>query len=196
MGFPDDVGTARRDMACLPRRSRCGSSHFADQVTGGMFMASTIIGILALAGAVWAIRRAVRQYRADHSKGAPAGAGALFLALIGVAALIVGLSPSETPEQRAACLADAGCYPQRFAYAARSACSTAVENQAKYTSRWRDGERWPTLAAYDTKTSTIMLMGDAIELQNGFGAWRRMQYACIYSASKEAVTKLTVQPAG
>lgn len=61
------------------------------------------------------------------------------------------------------------------------ACERAVEGLAKWDYDWTGGwleNRFPVVS---TSGEHLILAGDSIKLQNGFGAWRRVAYVCMYN---------------
>lgn len=93
------------------------------------------------------------------------------------------------------CRTDLVCWGDRHIGRASAACSPQIEAQARLDYRWTatltrlSGARWRNrdagIIAYD---------GDAIELQNGFGAWVRHAYQCDYNTATGAVERVYVRP--
>jgi len=71
---------------------------------------------------------------------------------------------------------------------AKVRCAVAVENLARYNFKWVDGfwgNRWPHVT--DVKAG-VLLQGDSIEIQNGFGNYIRHKYRCLYDPdTKKAI---------
>lgn len=64
---------------------------------------------------------------------------------------------------------------------ARSACAANIERSAKWSSRWTDSVFGEEKFSVNTVTGNeVHLAGSQLEMQNAFGAWRRMKYACVY----------------
>ena len=62
-----------------------------------------------------------------------------------------------------------------------AACERAVEGLAKWDYQWTGGwlkDRFPVV---ETSGENLILAGDSIKMQNGFGAWRRVEYACMFN---------------
>jgi len=74
------------------------------------------------------------------------------------------------------------------------ACEQAVErlavNDYRWTARGWTGGRWPSIAVTDD--GKILLIGDAVEFQNGFGAWIRHRYGCTYDPETGAASARAV----
>lgn len=92
-------------------------------------------------------------------------------------------------KQRAdeACRQDVGCWSKPFLIDAQVKCADAVERLAKWQYEWTNsflGERkfldpvWT-----DANHKTFVLAGHAIKMQNGFGAWRKVAYLCVFDPS-------------
>ena len=96
---------------------------------------------------------------------------------------------SETTQaEEEACRQDVDCWGKKYQIYAESACVPAIERQALYKHEWTDGfgeSKLPFYSWDDEGQGTIIYEGSAIRFQNGFGAWRRMAYACYYRPAKE-----------
>ena len=58
-------------------------------------------------------------------------------------------------------------------------CRRLVEDAAQYDFRWTDGLLGKKFEPVDALGGeTVDFIGDAIEMENGFGAWQRHRYAC------------------
>ncbi|MFU8864638.1 MAG: hypothetical protein ACNA7O_12050 [Rhodobacterales bacterium] len=68
---------------------------------------------------------------------------------------------------------------------ASAACKPKIEALAKYSFRWTD--KWTELKFPQFRTSNagepyvLTIVGNAIEFQNGFGAYKKMSYYCKYN---------------
>lgn len=74
---------------------------------------------------------------------------------------------------------------ENYFSASQVACRQAVENIAKWDFEWT--ERWyeEKFTSYLVRTKApyvVTILGDSIKMQNGFGAWQRVSYACDYNA--------------
>ena len=80
----------------------------------------------------------------------------------------------------------------KFGITAASSCQRAVEQLAKYSFEWTDGWSEMKFPGYLTRTSgdyVVVLTGDKVKFQNGFGAWQNQKYGCAYNAkTKKVVT--------
>lgn len=89
----------------------------------------------------------------------------------------------------AQCQKDLMCWSGRQGLAAERACQDAVERLAKHTFRWVDSEvKFPSVAWGDPEHTKLRYFGDAIEFQNGFGAYTRHTYGCTWEPSKQLAT--------
>jgi hypothetical protein len=91
------------------------------------------------------------------------------------------------------CQRDLQCAAWMYGIQAQWACAEAVEKAAKWqvewTNRWYE-RRFPTIAWNDKviggkrfsgqAVGELLLSGDRIKAQNGFGAWQHARYACSY----------------
>lgn len=80
----------------------------------------------------------------------------------------------------------------RFHTSASYACRPLVEDLALNTFRWTDGWLDSKFSSYRTTAKrpyVLTIVGDQIEFQNGFGAWRKTRYYCDYDVkAKKAIT--------
>ena len=61
-------------------------------------------------------------------------------------------------------------------------CPDHIERLSQYGVRWTDGllePKFPRSGWQDADNYLAVYMGDAIEFQNGFGAWERHRYSCV-----------------
>ena len=64
-----------------------------------------------------------------------------------------------------------------------SECRKKVEKLAKFDFEWTDGFLGSKFPSYLTKTQSpgvVVLAGDRVKFQNGFGAWQNVEYYCAY----------------
>lgn len=134
--------------------------------------------------------------------------GCLFIVvLIGGCSAWVSYRASEDPEQKRLqaeralsdeeCSKDLRCWGERHAINAHGPCVAAVEKLANYTSRWVDGTlemKFPRFRFGSKENKTVIYTGDAIEFQNGFGAFQRHVYFCEYNPLTGTVVKAIANP--
>lgn len=105
----------------------------------------------------------------------PMWAWAVFVVvLVGVAAVLPDSGRKERPET------DASKKSTGFAV-----CRHAVERLAAWDYDWTsygDSKRFPEVTVADNK---IIYAGNAIKMQNGFGAWKQVGYVCEYDTIKK-----------
>jgi hypothetical protein len=76
-------------------------------------------------------------------------------------------------------------------------CETAVEALAKYQAEWQDGwldMKFPVAKCHDASTGAVLLIGDKVKFQNGFGAWQWMRYSCIWDPAARRVLDAAAIP--
>ncbi|HAH9746243.1 TPA: hypothetical protein HIF17_003035 [Escherichia coli] len=75
-------------------------------------------------------------------------------------------------------------------------CEKAVEDSAKYDFKWTDGitePKFSSLSWYDKDRKLVTLYGHRAQAQNGFGAFKNIQYSCTYNADTGEVLSTTLQ---
>jgi len=78
-----------------------------------------------------------------------------------------------------------------------SACGPAVQKLARVNYRWTARTpfgRWYLAHVQDVGDGTMMLGGDEIEFQNGFGNWIQHKYVCIYNPMTKKVVSASADP--
>lgn len=98
-------------------------------------------------------------------------------------------------EERAK-LMDADYLQKTFGTEAGIYCRSAVERLAKYNFEWFD--RWyeTKFDSYITKVfqpGVLIVAGDKIKFQNGFGAWQIMSYRCEFDTQSKKVLNASAQ---
>ena len=76
-------------------------------------------------------------------------------------------------------------------------CPDHIERLAQYGARWTDGmlePKFPRSGWQDAANYLAVYMGDAIEFQNGFGAWQRYRYSCVVDVKNEQVIDVAAVP--
>ncbi len=123
------------------------------------------------------------------------------LVLIVVIVIIFGVigevtRPDDTSDQNnLGCLMDFDCLAnnREWIRSAERACAEAVERQAPWDYEWTNS--WPsskfhTVAAGGAQS--FRMIGDRVRFQNGFGAWRHMEYTCWYQPLRDRVETIKV----
>lgn len=94
------------------------------------------------------------------------------------------------------CANEQECMVSRLTIPAQVACREAIARHARYDVRWEGGmlgEDMFVRAGWSDETKTaITFAGDAVSLQNGFGAFSRVTYFCTVNTLSKAVTGLKV----
>lgn len=76
---------------------------------------------------------------------------------------------------------------------AMTACQIYVERHAKHDFEWTNG--WGTKFNPPVVIDgDLVLTGDSIKMQNGFGAWTIMRYSCVYDPGSKSITGIEVKP--
>ncbi|WP_299132689.1 hypothetical protein [uncultured Amaricoccus sp.] len=112
---------------------------------------------------------------------------------------IVAPPPIRRPPgfAEATCRADLSCWGEEHARAAREQCPGEIERLAKYSARWTDGWLGVKFSHYrwsDKAAGVIAYLGDEIEFQNGFGAFQRHVYTCVYDPDADSVLEVQARP--
>ena len=106
--------------------------------------------------------------------------------------------PTPSLSKDEACLRDADCIGDKSSWRieAEISCSPHIENQAAYSHEWTDGWADPKFSRFATQFDgkAIRYSGDKLKFQNGFGAWQRMSYSCLYDPINERVLDVNVVP--
>ena len=75
-------------------------------------------------------------------------------------------------------------------------CAKAVEGSSKYDFKWTDGMTEPkfsSLSWFDKNKKLVTLYGHRAQAQNGFGAFKNIQYSCTYNADTGEVLSTNLQ---
>lgn len=85
-------------------------------------------------------------------------------------------------KELAACRQDFQCWGEKARINKEGACKRAIENMARFDTRWTDDGwleyKFEHFKWKNKSKGIITLMGDKLQLQNGFGAWRKVRYEC------------------
>ena len=76
-------------------------------------------------------------------------------------------------------------------------CKEPVEKLAKYNFEWFDSWSEQKFDSYYSPVrapGVIVVTGDKIKFQNGFGAWQIMKYKCAYDVVKNVVVDVSAEP--
>jgi hypothetical protein len=102
----------------------------------------------------------------------------------------------ESAQADAICREDFNCWSNKFNRAATKACAPQVERAAKNNFEWTDSFTAPKFprAAINDNGASITYVGDAIKMQNGFGAWIIMTYECDFDTAAGSAVAVRVNP--
>lgn len=104
---------------------------------------------------------------------------------------------AEAKSQDEACLSDLQCAGDKFSFRATRACRPMIERLAQYDFKWTDGmlgSKFPYFRWNNKEKHIITYIGDAIKLQNGFGAWQQYSYSCDYNFDLDEVVDVNGAP--
>lgn len=75
-------------------------------------------------------------------------------------------------------------------------CKKRIERLAQYDFEWTDGWLGAKFSHHvqGDKPGHIIYMGDAIKLQNGFGAWQQYLYSCEFNTRTKTVVDVKAAP--
>ena len=96
-----------------------------------------------------------------------------------------------------ACRLNDQCWGGKHHIKAETACTPAVERQARYDHDWTDGwEGWKFTTWHfsgDVADGIIQYRGGKVKFQNAFGVWAPMVYGCYYNTETESVVGVVVE---
>ena len=98
----------------------------------------------------------------------------------------------ERPAAPVSCsVDDAKCIGERAFSAAAGPCERAVEAGLAYRHEWSDAwyERKFDRVNWYQPTSTVIYLGNKLQAQNGFGAWKKLSYFCVWDVAGGRVVK-------
>lgn len=101
----------------------------------------------------------------------------------------------KVKEEEVKCLDDAYCYASKHKRG-DYICETAVEKSAQYQFKWTDGITEPKFSSYswyDKSRKLITLYGHRAQAQNGFGAFKNVEYTCTFNADTGEVLSTNLQ---
>jgi hypothetical protein len=86
---------------------------------------------------------------------------------------------------------------ENYGVEANFECQPEVEKLAKFNYEWFDRWHESKFSSYVTKVYTpgvLIIVGDKIKFQNGFGSWQIMEYRCEYDTQNKKVLDVSAQP--
>ncbi|WP_410198721.1 hypothetical protein [Citrobacter portucalensis] len=101
----------------------------------------------------------------------------------------------QAKEEEAKCFDDAYCYASKHKRG-DYICETSVEKSAQYQFKWTDGITEPKFSSYswyDKNRKLVTLYGHRAQAQNGFGAFKNIQYSCTFNADTGEVLGTNLQ---
>lgn len=110
-------------------------------------------------------------------------------------AVLAAEKERQAKEEEAKCLDDAHCYASKYK-AGDYICKVAVENSAQYQFKWTDGITEPKFSSYswyDKSRKLVTLYGHRAQAQNGFGAFKNIEYSCTFNADTGEVLSTNLQ---
>lgn len=110
-------------------------------------------------------------------------------------AVLAAEKERQAKEEEAKCLDDAHCYASKHK-AGDYICKVAVENSAQYQFKWTDGITEPKFSSYswyDKSRKLVTLYGHRAQAQNGFGAFKNIEYSCTFNADTGEVLSTNLQ---
>ncbi|WP_296761603.1 hypothetical protein [Sediminimonas sp.] len=103
----------------------------------------------------------------------------------------------EPTEPEVECGRDLQCLDKEHGTIASLRCEPLIEDLAEYSHRWTDTwlePKFDRISWANMQENQIVIIGDKIEFQNGFGAFQRVLYKCVYDFGNETVVEATVEP--
>lgn len=157
-----------------PRRSRAWL-WWTIGIIGGFFVLIFVIGAL------------VGDGESDNAQTSAATKPAASVS----AASNPGLSKDEQCMRNAQCAVDR----THWTSGADVYCREHIQNYAKYDYEWTDGWAEPKFdrIVVQSDGKAIRYLGSSLKFQNGFGAWQRMRYSCLFDPINDIVYDVSVQ---
>lgn len=132
------------------------------------------------------------------------------LALSILAAMMLSDPPSDEAVQKqvearkardairlAECRKSLECWSEEHLIDAAVACESRIERMSNASARWTTSSttlRFPRAAWVDQSAGTLAYLGESVEFQNQFGAYRRYAYRCAYDPQSRQVTDVSSEP--
>ncbi|MCW2478133.1 hypothetical protein J5224_03270 [Candidatus Symbiopectobacterium sp. NZEC135] len=110
-------------------------------------------------------------------------------------ARIAAEKEQQARAEEAKCMDDALCYASKHE-SGNYVCQVAVEKSAKYQFKWTDGVLEPKFSSYNwynKDKKLVTLYGNRAQAQNGFGAFKNIQYSCTFNANTGEVLNVSMQ---
>jgi len=98
--------------------------------------------------------------------------------------------------QAAACRLDLSCWAEQNMGMALNRCKKAIQKAALYDFEWIDGfaeSKFNRILWVDEEKGVIKYMGDKLKMQNAFGAWSNMRYACDLDIANKVVLGIELE---
>ena len=115
---------------------------------------------------------------------------------IGAAILALFVASAFRPTQSisdAECARTLECIKENLLWGAAATCSKLIEKQALHDVRWSESNqyyRFPRVEWSGAADGSVAISGDALALQNGFGAWTPYRYSCDYQPATNWVSNV------
>lgn len=104
--------------------------------------------------------------------------------------------PIEKPKpEPAECDTDM-CFIDRHSVDLRLYCRPEIEALATYDFEWTDGlfTQWYSRGGVsEDNADHLMIFGDKLKFQNGFGAWANVIYMCVYDMKNKEVVRVAAE---
>ena len=117
-----------------------------------------------------------------------------WLAILVILVVLVACGSGKSAKD---CLKDLDCVADKTDWwsGADARCASHIEARASYSARWTDGFlelKFDRVSLQPPEYQTLRFKGNKVEFQNGFGAWRRMEYVCFYDPIDQTVMSVEV----
>lgn len=94
------------------------------------------------------------------------------------------------------CRDDPSCLAEKIWLDAHAECQDRIERLAKYQVEWLTGWTVPMFSEtrWNAEKRHFIYRGDAVQFQNGFGAWQRQNYICTFDPATMEVVSVGAIP--
>jgi len=92
--------------------------------------------------------------------------------------------------EAAACWWNLNCWAEQNIGVALNRCKKPIQKAALYDFEWIDGfgeSKFDQVLRVDKNKGVIKYLGDKLKMQNAFGAWSNMRYACDLDVTNKVV---------